>query len=218
MRLERAACRWIAALLLAAGSATLARAQTPERGRLEAFRACDAQAFLALGIARNYLMSNRDRSLVMPYVEGSALGKAMAEDLFDRVESGEIRHPGQFAADTLFKCAGELKLRVGASKEHAALCFTRTDVAVLLDGERSKGTARQKAVANVSARLTARTLYPMGLINQVAEAIYAPPKAPELRQVMGSLAWQCIHNRAAGSAASAAAGASAPMAASAPGS
>jgi hypothetical protein len=204
-------------LLLAAGAATSARAQAQSGRQHDAFRACDAQAFLALSIARNYLMSNRDRSLVMPYVEGSTLGRAMAEDLFDRVESGEIRHPGQFAADTLFKCAGDLKLRVGASKEHAAVCFTRTDVAVLLDGERSKGTPRQKAVANVSAKLTARTLYPMGLINQVAEAIYTPPKAPELRQVMGAMAWGCI-GRAAASRASAPAASAAPASASARGS
>ena len=180
-----------------------AHAQAGDAAR-DAFRACDAQAFLALNIARNYLMSDRNRGLVMPQVEGSEIGRAMAEDLFDRVDRGEIRHPGQFAADTLFKCARELNLRVGASKEHAAVCFTRTDVPLLPHAERVKGTARQKALANVSGKLTQRTLYPMSLIQQVADAVYRPEKVPDVQQLMGAVAWGCINSRA-------------PMAASAPG-
>jgi len=186
-------------------SAAQAQAQTKKStvDPRDAFRACDAHAFLALSIARNYLMSDRNRGLVMPQVEGSPMGRAMAEELFDRVESGEIKHPGQFAADTLFKCAGEMKLRVGATREHAAVCFTRTDVAFLLHSERVKGSAKQKAVSNVSAKLTARSLYPMSLIGQVSEAVYTPPQAPELRRLMGSVAWGCINQRpAAASAAS----------------
>ena len=171
-----------------------AQAQSPVDPRA-AFRACDAHAFLALSIARNYLMSDRNRGLVMPQVEGSPLGRAMAEDLFERVESGAIKHPGQFAADTLFKCAGEMKLRVGATREHAAVCFTRTDVAFLLHTERSKGTERQRAVSNVSAKLTSRSLYPMGLIAQVTEAVYTPAQLPNLQQLMGAVAWGCIHQR-----------------------
>jgi hypothetical protein len=203
MRVASMAVRWVLAMASALGVAASARAQPSDSAR-DAFRACDAQAFLALNIARNYLMSDRNRGLVTPHVEGSEIGRAMAEELFDRVDKGEIRHPGQFAADTLFKCARELKLRVGASKEHAAVCFTRTDVAFMFDIERSKGTERQKAVANVSSKLKARTLYPMSLINRVAEAVYKPPKAPDLRQLMGAVAWGCINERAPATAASAA--------------
>ncbi|HEX6722545.1 MAG TPA: hypothetical protein VF107_13350 [Burkholderiaceae bacterium] len=176
-----------------------AHAQAGDAAR-DAFRACDAQAFLALNIARNYLMSDRNRGLVMPQVEGSEIGRAMAEDLFDRVDRGQIRHPGQFAADTLFKCARELNLRVGASKEQAAVCFTRTDVPLLLHAERVKGTARQKALANVSGKLTQRTLYPMSLIQQVADAVYRPEKVPDVQQLMGAVAWGCINSGAPGAA------------------
>jgi hypothetical protein len=190
--------KWAVALVWSLCSATLAQAQAQAPNKVDprdAFRACDAHAFLALSIARNYLMSDRNRSLVMPQVEGSPMGRAMAEELFDRVESGEIKHPGQFAADTLFKCAGELKLRVGATRERAAVCFTRTDVAFLLHTERGKGIEKQKAVSNVSAKLTARNLYPMSLISQVSEAVYTPPQLPNLQRLMGAVAWGCIHQR-----------------------
>jgi hypothetical protein len=201
MQLRWVAWRWLATVVLALCASAPVRAQPSATAR-DAFRACDAQAFLALNIARNYLMSDRNRDLVMPHVEGSPMGQAMAEDLFRRVESGEIKHPGQFAADTLLRCAGELKLRVGATREQAAVCFTRTDVPFLLHAQRSKGTERQKAVSTVSGQLKVRTLYPMALINQVAEAVYKPTQPPELRQLMGAVAWGCI-NRPPGGAAQA---------------
>ncbi len=188
MRSKSVLVRWVGLAALALGMHLPAHAQAGEPAR-DAFRACDAQAFLALGIARNYLMSDRNRSLVMPHVEGSPAGRAMAEDLFDRVDRGEIRHPGQFAADTLFECARELNWRVGASKEHAAVCFTRTDVPLLLHAERVKGTVQHKAMANVSGKLTQRTLYPMSLIQQVAEAVYRPAKAPDAQRLWGAVAW-----------------------------
>jgi hypothetical protein len=193
--------KWLVALLWI-GTGVSVHAQNRIDPR-EAFRACDARAFLALSIARNYLMSDRNRALVMPQVEASPMGRAMAEDLFDRVESGAIKHPGQFAADTLFKCAGESNLRVGTTREHAAICFTRTDVAFLLHTERSKGTPQQKAVSNVSAKLTARSLFPMSLISQVSQAVYTPTQLPDLQRLMGAVAWGCIHRPpAAASAAS----------------
>jgi hypothetical protein len=191
--------RWVLAMVGVWCVHAGARAQPVDSAR-DAFRACDAQSFLALSIARNYLMSDRNRGLVMPHVEGSEIGRAMAEELFDRVERGEIRHPGQFAADTLFKCASDLKLRVGATREHAAVCFTRTDVAFLLLTERGKGSARQKAVYDVSAKLKSRSLYPMAVINQVADAVYAPAQPPALQPLMGAVAWGCINHPTGASA------------------
>jgi hypothetical protein len=206
--LWRQAAMGLLALLITGAS----HAQASDAAR-SAFKACDAQAFLALSIARNYLMSDRNRSLVMPYVEGSAIGKAMAEDLFQRVESGEVRHPGQFAADELFKCAEKLNLRVGASRTDAAVCFTRTDVAFFLHAQRAKGVKRQQAVSSTTATLKVRELYPVALINQVAEAVYRPAQPPDLRQLMGNVAWGCIRDGTR--ATSAAAPASAMPAASA---
>jgi hypothetical protein len=196
--------RLTATLLITWLAAATSHAQ-PNTDTRDAFKACDAQAFLALNIARNYLMSDRNRALVMPHVEGSAIGQAMAEDLFQRVDSGEIRHPGQFAADTLFKCADELKLRVGASRDDAAVCFTRTDAAFFLHTQRAKGVQRQQAVSAALSTLKVRSLYPAALINQVAEAVYRPAQPPDLRQLMGTVAWGCIRAGArAGGTASAA--------------
>jgi len=169
----------------------------------ESFRICDAKAFLALNIARNYMMTGRDRQAVLPHLKGDAAAEAMAQEIFGRVDAGGVRHPGEVAADTLFECAGQQKVTVGAPRQQVAVCFTRTDVAFFLHFERSNHVVRQTAVSKVSARLKSRELYPMALINTVAEAVYTPPELPDLRQLMGQVTWGCI-NRPAAAAASAA--------------
>jgi hypothetical protein len=200
------ACRALL-LVLGVASASGALAQPSDVAR-SAFRACNDRAFLALSIARNYLMGGRNRDLVWPHVQGNALGEAMAEDLFRRVEAGEIQIPGQYAADTLFQCAHEAKINVGVNRQSAAVCFTRTDIPFFLHAERTRHVVRQGAVSNVMKRLTVRALYPVALINQVADAVYAPPEPPDLRPLMDAVAWTCI-NRSASAATSKAASAAA---------
>jgi len=197
---------WLQVVLLVFGGAAGAasHAQTSAQSR-ESFRVCDARAFLALNITRNYLMSGRNKQSVLPYLSGDAAAEAMADEVFRRVEAGEIRHPGQMAADTLFRCAAEQKISVGAPRAQVSMCFVRTDIAFFLHVERSNGVVRQQAVSRVLARLTSRELYPTALVNAVAEAVYAPPQLPDVRQIMGTVAWSCINRAAAASSAASAA-------------
>jgi len=194
------------ALLLAAVVVSAqARAQTAADGAnasRESFRVCDARAFLALNVARNYLMTGRDRRAVVPHLKGDAAAEAMAEEIFRRADAEEIRHPGEAAADALFECAAQRKMAVGAPRQQVALCFTRTDIVFFLHLERSNHVVRQTAVSKVQARLTSRELYPAALISKLGEAVYAPPELPDLRQLMSRTAWACINRPA--SAASAA--------------
>jgi hypothetical protein len=189
---------------IAAGGA--AQAQPTDEGASaarESFRICDAKAFLALNIARNYMMTGRDRRTVVPHLQGDAAAEAMAEAIFRRIDADEIRHPGEVAADVLFECAAQRKMFVGAPRQQVALCFTRTDIVFFLHLERSNHVVRQSAEAKVQARLTSRELYPAVLISTMAKAVYTPPELPDLRQLMGRTAWACINRPApAASAAS----------------
>jgi len=191
-------------LLWAVAVAAAAQAPTPSEAAnaaRESFRICDDKAFLALNIARNYMMTGRDRQAVVPHLKGDATAEAMAEDIFRRVDAGEIRHPGEVAADTLFECAAQQKMRVGAPRQQVALCFTRTDIVFFLHVERSNHVIRPTAVTKVQARLTSRELYPAALISTMAEAVYAPADLPDLRQLMGRTAWACIDRPAAAASA-----------------
>jgi hypothetical protein len=193
------ACLRTVLLVMCITTSAAAHAQTANDSR-EAFRVCDSQAFLAMNIARNYMMTGRNRQAVLPHLQGDAAAQAMAEDVFARIDAGEIKHPGQLAADTLLRCATERGMTVGAPRQRVALCYTRTDVAFFMHVERSAGVVRQQAVAKVQARLKSRELYPTALINEVAEATYAPPQLPDVRQLMGAVAWTCIRQPASAAA------------------
>ena len=192
---------WTLAVMLSLTASAVVRAQpTPDASR-DAFQACDDRAFLALTMARNYLMTGRNKDMVLPHLKGNPDAEAMAEELFRRVEANEIRHPGEFAADVLMQCASEQKLKVGASRSLIATCFVRTDVAFFMHGGRADNLTQVEAVRRVSGRLKARDLYPMWLITDISEAVYRPAQAPELRPLMGAVAWGCIQRRGAASAA-----------------
>ncbi|HEX6018447.1 MAG TPA: hypothetical protein VFZ28_10130 [Burkholderiaceae bacterium] len=178
---------------LAAGAAS--QAQDAAATQRDSFRVCDEQAFLVLNIARNYMTTDRNRDAVIPYLKSDAAATKMAEGVMDRIDAGTVRHPGQEAADALFQCAAEHRMKVGAPRQQVALCFTRTDIAFFLHVERSKHVVRENAVHNVSTRLTSRELYPASLIEQVAKAVYAPAELPDLRRLMGTVAWACIRER-----------------------
>jgi len=190
------ACLRAMLLLAAVAASAPAQAQATAEGAnasRESFRICDDKAFLALTVARNYMMTGRDRRAVVPHLKGDAAAEAMAEEIFRRVDAEEIRHPGEAAAEVLFECAAQRKMAVGAPRQQVALCFTRTDIVFFLHVERSNHVVRQTAVSKVQARLTSRELYPAALISALAEAIYAPPELPDLRQSMGRAAWACIN-------------------------
>jgi hypothetical protein len=187
--------------LVGLAAITPVRAQ-PERDEArQAFRVCDDRAYLAVNMARNYLMTGRNKDMVLPHLQGNREAEAMAEELFRRVEANEIRHPGQFAADVLMHCASERKLKVGASPALLATCFVRTDVAFFMHASRADKLTQVQAISRVSGRLKARDLYPMWLIRDVSDAVYRPAEAPELRQLMGGVAWGCIQRRGAAPAA-----------------
>lgn len=173
-------------------SGTQAHAAAAQR---ESFRRCDEQAFLVLNIARNYMMTDRNRDAVMPVLKEDAAAVKTAEAVMDRIDAGIVRHPGQEAAAALFECAAAHGMNVGAPREQVALCFTRTDVAFFLHVERSKHVVRENAVHNVGTRLTSRALYPTALIEQVSRTVYAGAEPPDLRRLMGTVAWACIRER-----------------------
>src|SRR5688572_19904636 len=114
---------WTLMLTLGLAASAAVRAQQVANDSRTAFRTCDDRAFLALTMARNYLMTGRNRDMVLPHLNGDQDAEAMADELFRRVEANEIRHPGQFAADVLIQCASDEKLKVGASRSLIATCF-----------------------------------------------------------------------------------------------
>jgi hypothetical protein len=188
--------RFAASLMLWTVASATAQPQ-PGGSAQAAYRLCDARAFVAMNIARTYLLEGRNKELVLDAVKNHAWGQAMAQALFRRDETGELKHHAEFATDILYQCAIHEGVTVGAPKSTAQVCLARSDIAFYLHADRSRGLVRQEAVARTTARLTPRALYPTALVNAVAEAVYAPAELPELRQLAGKVVWACINSKPA---------------------
>lgn len=162
-----------------------------------AFRTCDTEGFMALNIARTYMVGGHKRDDVLPYVRGSAAGERLALELFERVDKGEVKHYADFAAAKLQECAVREGLDLQEPASKARICYARTDIAFFLDLDRQTGADRQSAEANTLARLKNREVYSPGLVQAVAGAVYARGGTPEdLRRVMGMVFWTCLNNGA----------------------
>ena len=184
---------WMPALVGAQAPAGDAPAQPSA-----AFRTCDTEGFMALNIARTYMAGGRKRDDVLPYVRGSAVGEGLALELFERVDKGEVKHYADFAAGKLQECAVREGMDLQEPAGKARICYARTDIAFFLDLDRQEGADRQSAEAKTSVRLKNREVYPSGLIQAVAEAVYAGRGAPEdLRRIMGTVFWTCFNKDAA---------------------
>ena len=195
MKLLRAlvlAAIWMPALVGAQAPAGDAPAQPSA-----AFRTCDTEGFMALNIARTYMAGGRKRDDVLPFVSGSAVGEALALELFERVDKGEVKHYADFAAGKLLECAVREGMNLQEPAWKARICYARTDIAFFLDLDRQTGADRESAEAKTSARLKNREVYPSGLIQAVAESVYARGGSPEdLRRVMGTVFWTCFNKDA----------------------
>ena len=152
---------------------------------------------MALNIARVYMAGGRKRDDVLPYVRGSAFGERLALELFEVVDSGEVKHYADFAAGKLQECALREAMDLQQPAWKMRICYARTDIAFFLDLDRKTGADRPSAEARTAERLSNREVYPSGLIQSVARAVYALEGSPEyLRRVMGSVFWTCLNSDA----------------------
>lgn len=188
--------RFAASLMLLTVASAMAQPQ-PGGNAQAAFRLCDARAFVAMNIARTYLLEGRNKDQVLAYVKDNQWGQAMARELFRRDEAGALKHHAEFATDILYQCAIQEGVTVGVPKSTAQVCLARSDIAFHLHADRSQGLVRQEAVARTTARLTPRALYPTSLVNAVADAVFSPAELPELRKISGQVVWACINSKPA---------------------
>lgn len=180
-----------AALLSMALSALPAQAKDSHIG----FQVCDAEGAMALHMARNYIMSGKKRESVLKHVGEDAQGMAMANALFSKVDSGEIKHHAQFAAESLLACAQREQLALNKSVGQTRVCYARVDMPFYLHLAKEQGLDKAAAIQKVSGQLSERTLYPSELISLLAERIYPDAAFEQTRKLMGTVFWSCMFNQ-----------------------
>lgn len=171
------------------------RPARPASAAQAAFRLCDSRAFVALSVARAYLLEGRNREQARALVRDNPWGSSMVDELLRRADAGTLRHHAEFAGDVLVQCAIAEAIPLGVTKPAAQLCLARADIAQQLHAARSRGVARQVAVERVTRTLTPPELYPPGLVPVVAAAVYQPTALPELRRLSGQVVWSCIREQ-----------------------
>jgi hypothetical protein len=185
--------RRLLALLLLLALSTGAAAQRDQKG--PAFEKCDAEGFLALNIARNYLLGGKKKQSVLPYISDNPLGQALFAELERRVAAGEFKqHYADFATDKLYTCADREGLSIGEPRSKTRICYARVDIPFFLYVDRQKEAPKEQAIRNTRRILPATDLYPQSLIEAVADQVYAARDGAQVKRLMGTVLWSCVYS------------------------
>lgn len=157
------------------------------------FLICDAEGSTALAAGRTYFLNGKKKESVLSYVRSSGLDQNLAQELFQRVGTGEIIHYADFAVDKLYSCAEREGLTIGKPKEKARICYARVDIPFFLYLFMKEGINKKGAIDKTVATLKNRSVYPESLITAVADGIYPSASLKESHKIMGTVFWTCLY-------------------------
>jgi hypothetical protein len=170
-----------------------AQPKATQGARAEAsFRQCDQDSFLALNMARNYLLSGRKKESVLAYVGNDAVLKALAEQMFARIDSGEFKHHSEYAAEILLHCASSTGHAIDKPRNIISFAFARVDIPFFLVAAKARGLKQDEAVASTAESLTNRSLYPLSLIHGIATMVYSNRTEADDVRLMHTIFWGAV--------------------------
>ncbi|HQD85008.1 MAG TPA: hypothetical protein PK929_18355, partial [Quisquiliibacterium sp.] len=122
-------------------------ASTAKQLQVATFRLCETEGFLALNAGRQYmLLTKRDKAEVLSYLGRTPDPEArqIVEKMFEGVDSGQIRHYADYAADTLTACTQRERLATESTREDKRLCFAQTDIAFFIMVDKSMSATEEQ--------------------------------------------------------------------------
>ena len=155
-----------------------------------AFQFCTDQAIFALNISRQYLLSNKNRNWVVPYIGKGTEDLKFAEEMFDRVDSGDIKHHAEYATEQLYTCAYKKGMGLSVPRETARQCFAKVDVPYFLYIAKEQGKEKERALAEVIERFPE---YPADAISKVADGVFPNQTYAEYRRMSEAVFWLCMY-------------------------
>ncbi len=158
------------------------------------FSICDNEAFSALDMARNYILFKDSKEHIRILLGESQELQKIATELFEKADSGRIKHHADFAADKLIECAAREGMAFDKPRDQVKVCFARVDIPFLLISMRDKRMTKSEAVTKVSTMLKDRSVYPIPLIAMVADMVYSNASMEEDRKTMRGIFWNFIYN------------------------
>jgi hypothetical protein len=139
-----------------------------------AFQQCEAEAFIALIIARNGMHLKDTRASLLAIKSNGDFQVRTINQLFDEIEATGSKDHGGFAARKFDECAKREGLEVKADPSGAAICLARHDIVFFATAERGKGTPEPEALARVRRLFAAspKSVYPDALVDQLVPMTY----------------------------------------------
>jgi hypothetical protein len=139
-----------------------------------AFQQCEAEAFIALIIARNGMHLKDTRASLLAIKSNGDFQVRTINQLFDEIEATGSKDHGGFAARKFDECAKREGLEIKADPSGAAVCLARHDIVFFATAERGKGTPQPEAQARVRRLFAAssKSVYPDALIDQLVPMTY----------------------------------------------
>lgn len=165
--------RLLALLLLSLVLLPGARA-TPHLMDNEAFQECEAEAFLALVIARNAMHLGTSQAAQRAVPSNGEFALATIDEVYETLARTGSRDHGGFAATKFYACNSRGPLGLPENRNAAAVCLARQDLVFFLNAERVRGRAPTEAVARVKQLFgqSSPAVYPPALIDQLAPMVY----------------------------------------------
>jgi hypothetical protein len=139
-----------------------------------AFQQCEAEAFIALIIARNGMHLKDTRESLLAIKSNGDFQVGTINQLFDEIAATGSKDHGGFAARKFYECARRERLAVKEDASGAAVCLARHDIVFFATAERNKGTPAAEAVTRVRRHFSAssKAVYPDPLVEQLVPMTY----------------------------------------------
>lgn len=162
--------RWLVACALAFAGGAQAQSLLFDQ---PAFRQCEAEAFLALVVARNAMHLDNSKETQLAVKSNGAFTIAAIEEVYADIARSGTRDHGGFAARKFYECVKREGLPLD-EKPSAAVCLARQDIVFFLNVDRQRGRTQAEAGARVKGMLskTSQTVYPEALIDRLLPMVY----------------------------------------------
>lgn len=138
------------------------------------FQQCEAEAFLALVVARNamHLDNTKETQLAVP--SNGEFAVATIEEVYAEVARSGTRDHGGFAAKKFYQCVQRSGLPLRERIAEAGVCLARQDIVFFVNVDRQRGRSQAEAGLRAKNLLSKRSngVYPEALIDQLVPMVY----------------------------------------------
>lgn len=139
-----------------------------------AFQQCEAEAFLALVVARNAMHLGNSKETQLAVRSNGEFAIATIEEVYSEMRRSGTRDHGSFAARKFYRCAQRSGLPLREDIAAAGVCLARQDIVFFVNVDRQRGRPPAEAGARAKDLMSksSASVYPEALVDQLVPMVY----------------------------------------------